>query len=66
MSIDTRNKRASAILISLPWRGMQPNPDGTIGDADRAQSAYLYSGIASESAVEAFDQYVIRVRRGRR
>lgn len=45
MPIDTRNKRASAIFPLLPFRGMLPAPDGTIGQADRQQVVFLYAGI---------------------
>ena len=44
MAIDTENKRRST-LHALPA------PDGTIGDADRAQVLWIYSGIAIGSPV---------------
>ena len=47
MAIDTRNKRASAIAILLPWRWMLPAPDGTITSSDRQQVAGIYAGIAA-------------------
>ena len=47
MAIDNRNKRASAIHIGLPWRGLLPAPDGVIGVADRYQLAFLYGGVAA-------------------
>lgn len=44
MAVDTRNKRASAICVGLPWRPL-PNPDGTIDEFDQQQVAYSYAGI---------------------
>lgn len=51
MALDTAQKRSSAIAISSPWRCRLPIPDGTIGQADRQQSAYAYSGILAGEAV---------------
>jgi hypothetical protein len=48
MAVDTRNKRASAINLMLPWRGQLPAPDGSIDISDRAQLVYLYAGIDAE------------------
>lgn len=45
MAVDTRNKRASAISTTLPWRGLLPAPDGTIDEYDRQQVAFVYAGI---------------------
>lgn len=50
MPLDSRNKRASAVHVSLPWRGLLPLPDGTITAADRQQIAWHYSGIAATDA----------------
>ena len=44
MAIDTAQKRASAMLVGLPFRGPLLVPDATIDDSDRAHVAYLYSG----------------------
>lgn len=41
----TRNERASAIHISIPFRSMFPAPEGSRTDADRAQAAFLYRGV---------------------
>ena len=43
----TRNNRSSAINVSSPWRGMLPNPDGTVGQPDRQHVAYMYAGISA-------------------
>lgn len=45
MAIDTRNERASAMNVASPWRGLLPNPDATIDQADRQQSTFMYAGI---------------------
>lgn len=49
MAIDTRDKRASAINISLPWRGLWPLPDGSLNTGDRQQSNNMYRGITADS-----------------
>lgn len=49
MAVDTRNKRSSAIQVSLPWRSMLPAPDGAIDQADRQHTALLYAGILATS-----------------
>ena len=47
--LDTRNKRASEINLDFSWNHVYPNPDGTIGQADRQQTAYKYPGILAAS-----------------
>lgn len=43
MAIDTENKRRS---VQAYWLGLaRPVPDGTVDAADRATSAWFYSGI---------------------
>jgi len=51
MAVDTRNKRAGAILVGIPWRGMLPLPDGAIDQADRQQTAFFYPGILAGAPV---------------
>jgi hypothetical protein len=46
--LDTAAKRRAAVQFQ-PWMIM-PDADGTIGDADRAQAAGVYSGIAIGAA----------------
>lgn len=48
MALDTRDKRSSAVMVSLPWRGHEPVADGTVGQADRQHTALMYSGIAAD------------------
>lgn len=45
--MDTRDKRSSAILHSLPWRGLFPLPDGAVNQADRQHTCNMYRGIAA-------------------
>jgi len=62
--IDTRNKRASAMNPACPWRGLWPEPDGTISTGDRAQIDFMYvdaGGAAAGGAV----QFIVRHRRRR-
>jgi len=47
MAINTRNRRASAMLPMCPWRGVMPEPDGAVGTSDRATMLLLYSGFTS-------------------
>lgn len=47
MAIDTRDKRASAIGVALPWRSLLPAPDGVLDQGDRQQVALHYRGIAA-------------------
>lgn len=49
--MDTRNKRSSAILVGMPWRCELPEPDGTVGEGDRAQVAFYYAGFSSVTTV---------------
>ena len=44
MAIDSRNKRASAIVVANPWRLIHPNPFGTIDAAARLQVGWSYKG----------------------
>ena len=62
--LDTREKRASGVHVSLPWRGLLPLPDGTVSQADRQQSATYYAGVLAVEAEVA--NYIIPTRRGRR
>ena len=46
MAVDSRDKRMSMVGFGNPRPGVLPNPDGTVGTADRAMLLGLYSGIA--------------------
>ena len=52
MAVDTRNKRASAILFALPFGRVFPAPDGTIATADRKHIGFSYPGIAAGAPAE--------------
>ena len=43
--MDTRNKRASAISTARSWLPLFPDPDGTLDQGDRQQTAWAYVGI---------------------
>lgn len=67
---DTAQKRASAMLVGLPFRAPLLVPDATIDDSDRAQVAYLYSGFDyagdDVAAASAYDWLINARRRGSR
>lgn len=44
--MDTAAKRASALGRSLPFLTVYPIPDGTVDVGDRAQTLWLYRGLA--------------------
>ena len=50
--MDTRDKRSSAVMHGLPFRGMLPAP-GTLDAGDRAHVSFLYRGISAVTAVAA-------------
>lgn len=50
LALDTALKRASAIHISSPWRGILPLPDGAVTQPDRQTVPFLYSGILAAGA----------------
>lgn len=49
MALDTRDKRASALLIGLGFGRVRAAPDGSLNAADRRQAALCYRGIATAS-----------------
>jgi hypothetical protein len=50
-NLDTPAKRWSGWNPGCPWRGSWPIPDGTVGDGDRQQVDFMYSGILAGAAV---------------
>lgn len=51
--MNTRNKRASAILVGLGFGRVFPNPDGAItAQADRQQAGLSYAGIVAQSVAQ--------------
>ena len=44
-NLDTRNKRSSALGIDLSFLRVYEDPDGTINQGDRQQTALKYEGI---------------------
>jgi len=63
MAMDTRNERAGAVVVGLPFGGLYPLADSTIDQADRQQSAYMYPGILAGAPVMVTDYagYVFQV-----
>ena len=52
MAIDTADKRSSALMVSLPWRGRLPQPDGAaFSVGDRQHVGLMYSGISAGAAL---------------
>lgn len=41
MALDSRDKRASANMVSLPFRGMWPVPNSGVDAEDRQQVAFM-------------------------
>ena len=69
MPIDTRDKRSSAVLVALPWRGQLPTPDGAaLNEGDRQQAGLMYRGISSGTgaAPASGGEYIVIYRRRRR
>jgi hypothetical protein len=53
VALDSRNKRASAINVGMPWRMILPIPDGNVAnEADRKHTAYQYAGITNAEVPE--------------
>jgi len=55
MAVDTRNKRAGAIIAGIPWMVIAPVADGSIGAADRQQIVNVYPGILAGEPVVVVD-----------
>lgn len=53
MALDEPNKRASAINVGSPWRGILPFPDGSVDDEDRPVTAFMYSGVDASIDTES-------------
>lgn len=70
MSVDTLNKRSSAMDMGGPIELAMPPPDGSISVGTRAHLLWLYSGIAEDESApvgSSADDWIIRARRrGRR
>jgi hypothetical protein len=67
MAIDTRDKRASCLMLALPFGRVFPVPDGTLAEgADRTHLSLLYRGItAAVAALMALERGVSRRIHGR-
>jgi hypothetical protein len=51
MALDTVLKRASAVHIACPWRGLLPLPDGSVDQPDLQAVPFMYSGITAGEPV---------------
>lgn len=51
MALDTREKRAGAIMAGIPFLVITPLADGTIDAADRQHIANVYPGILAGEPV---------------
>lgn len=52
MALDTREKRASAVQVALPWRGLLPLPDPEAEtQADRQQVGLMAVSVLAGSLV---------------
>lgn len=50
MAVDTRDKRASVLLVALAFARIWPNPDGAITGTDRQHTSFCYRGISAIAA----------------
>lgn len=64
MAVDTRSKRASVLGIGLVAALTLPQPDATVGQADRQHVALSYAGVAAaeDGSVAATADVTIRMR----
>ncbi len=61
MALDTREKRDSAVALTLPWRNRYPLPDGLIDQGDRQHISLIYAGILAGAPAVQVD-YVFGIR----
>lgn len=52
MALDNRNRRASAVAPSLPFRSVYPLPDGTLASEERYLMAGFYGGLVATAPVQ--------------
>jgi len=58
MAIDTRNKRASCLLLAMPFGRVFPSPDGSLAtQSDRQFMARLYAGLLTVIVLESTTGY---------
>ena len=55
MAIDSRDKRASAVHVSSPWRTTFPVADNTIGESDRIHALGYYGAVLTVPAAAVLD-----------
>ena len=49
MALDSKQKRGSAISLTIPYRSWLAEPDGTLADTDRMSLLKMCSAIAPEA-----------------
>ena len=59
-NLDTRQKRASSVNFWKPYVLDLPLPDGAIGQADRQQNVWDYSGILAIQTVSNVTQSMFK------
>jgi hypothetical protein len=50
MAVDTRDRRASVLLLAEPFGRVLPHPDGAVTQPDRQQLSLFYRGISALAA----------------
>jgi len=56
MAITTRNRRASCLVLALPFGRVWPSPDGSLANqADRQHCAHLYAAVLTAIVVTIFN-----------
>jgi hypothetical protein len=67
MPLNSRDKRSSAVDLTLPWRATEPVADGALNQGDRQHTGLMYRGIAAASptpvAAVAAGFWLMRARR---
>lgn len=66
MAIDSRDKRASILMLDLEFGRIWPNPDGALVNQDRQHMGYVYRGISAIAAtIMALERSINRRIHGR-
>lgn len=63
MAIDTRNKRASCLLLGMPFGRVYPNPDASLANqADRQHENRLYAVALAVVVISLFPGLTTSIR----
>jgi hypothetical protein len=63
MALDSKNKRGSAMLLTIPFRQWLAEPDGTLAVEDRMSLLKLAATFAAVVTYVRSHRYSLRVRR---